>query len=82
MAPTNSQQPFQNPAMVAHEVQQPEAIHLKPLQTTQPGAAQPMNPQQPHNDTGLGLRGGEACPGTFCCIPCPIPCHFCIIPCC
>ncbi|KAK4208346.1 hypothetical protein QBC37DRAFT_432138 [Rhypophila decipiens] len=42
--------------------------------------------QKPHDesdDTSLGLRGGDrggCCPGRFCfCIPCPLPCDFCII---
>lgn len=44
------------------------------------------DPQQPHADSEantIGLRGGDRggmCPGRFCfCIPCPIPCDFCII---
>ncbi|KAK4448000.1 hypothetical protein QBC34DRAFT_408665 [Podospora aff. communis PSN243] len=67
-------------------LQKPEPVKLQALQTTQPPAFQGMDPRKPHPDTELSLRGGagygrEICPGTFCCIPCPIPCHFCIIPC-
>ncbi|KAI0015580.1 hypothetical protein F4780DRAFT_784035 [Xylariomycetidae sp. FL0641] len=56
-----------------------------PLQSVQPGAAAPMDPQKPHaeSEETMGLRGGErgrCCPGRFCfCIPCPLPCDFCII---
>ncbi|GAB1316301.1 hypothetical protein MFIFM68171_06511 [Madurella fahalii] len=50
----------------------------------QPPVFQPMNPQKPHPESELGLRGGDRgglCPGRFCfCIPCPIPCDCCIIP--
>ncbi|KAK6203709.1 hypothetical protein LQW54_008815 [Pestalotiopsis sp. IQ-011] len=49
----------------------------------QPMASQPMNPEAPHEDSQMGLRGGDrggCCPGRFCfCIPCPLPCDFCII---
>ncbi|KAI0868968.1 hypothetical protein GGS24DRAFT_506218 [Hypoxylon argillaceum] len=49
----------------------------------QPMASQPMNPERPHEDSGLNLRGGDRgglCPGRFCfCVPCPLPCDFCII---
>ncbi|KAI0099258.1 hypothetical protein GGR51DRAFT_565077 [Nemania sp. FL0031] len=48
----------------------------------QPTASQPMNPERPH-DEPMNLRGGERsslCPGRFCfCVPCPLPCDFCII---
>ncbi|KAI0880334.1 uncharacterized protein GGS22DRAFT_175376 [Annulohypoxylon maeteangense] len=55
------------------------------IQSTQPVALQAMNPQCPQPDQPeIGnLRGGErssCCPGRFCfCIPCPLPCDFCII---
>ncbi|KAI0391307.1 hypothetical protein F5Y17DRAFT_18650 [Xylariaceae sp. FL0594] len=49
----------------------------------QPMAPQPMNPNKPHPESELSLRGGDrggCCPGRFCfCIPCPLPCDFCII---
>ncbi|KAI1196211.1 hypothetical protein F5X97DRAFT_325645 [Nemania serpens] len=49
----------------------------------QPMTAQPMNPERPHEESQMNLRGGErgsCCPGRFCfCIPCPLPCDFCII---
>ncbi|KAI1374159.1 hypothetical protein F4677DRAFT_447804 [Hypoxylon crocopeplum] len=55
------------------------------VQTTQPMALQAMDPQRPQpeqSDFGH-LRGGDRsslCPGRFCfCIPCPLPCDFCII---
>ncbi|AEO64610.1 4796f6fa-06cc-4609-bc25-0f124976c8ca [Thermothielavioides terrestris] len=56
-------------------VQPPQPVRQHHLQTTQPPAAQPMNPQQPHAESTpsqLGLRGGrsEMCPGRFCfCVP-------------
>ncbi|KAI1869224.1 uncharacterized protein JN550_005854 [Neoarthrinium moseri] len=44
----------------------------------QPMASQPMDPERPHQDSQLGLRGGDR--GGFCfCIPRPLPCDFCII---
>ncbi|OIW35606.1 hypothetical protein CONLIGDRAFT_627639 [Coniochaeta ligniaria NRRL 30616] len=68
------------------ETRQPEPVHLQSqdgLQTAQPPSFQPMNPQKPHPDSELSLRGGDrggCCPGRFCfCIPCPLPCDFCII---
>ncbi|KAH8900282.1 hypothetical protein GQ53DRAFT_816297 [Thozetella sp. PMI_491] len=67
----------------------PAPAHLRAanpeIQTAQPIALRPMDPQRAHpesQDQELGLRGGrsEACPGRFCfCVPCPIPCDFCII---
>ncbi|KAI1816890.1 hypothetical protein GGS20DRAFT_536022 [Poronia punctata] len=49
----------------------------------QPKASQPMNPERPHEEGDMRLRGGNrggCCPGRFCfCIPCPLPCDFCII---
>ncbi|MCJ1334276.1 hypothetical protein MMC10_010984 [Thelotrema lepadinum] len=55
-----------------------------PLESSQPKLAAPMDPQAPHPEQKtqpeLHLRGGDLCPGRFCfCIPCPIPCDFCII---
>ncbi|KAI1142631.1 hypothetical protein F5Y05DRAFT_125056 [Hypoxylon sp. FL0543] len=55
------------------------------VQTAQPKTLQAMDPQRPQPDQpGFGyLRGGDrssVCPGRFCfCIPCPLPCDFCII---
>ena len=43
------------------------------------------DPQKPHPismESDVALRGGrsDVCPGRFCfCVPCPIPCDFCII---
>ncbi|KAL2258796.1 hypothetical protein VTK26DRAFT_7743 [Humicola hyalothermophila] len=68
-------------------VRQPEPVKLHALQTSQPPALQPMNPNAPHQERNddLRLRGGGdrdgPCPGTFCFIPCPIPCNCFIIPC-
>ncbi|KAI1348489.1 hypothetical protein F5Y01DRAFT_213982 [Xylaria sp. FL0043] len=49
----------------------------------QPMTSQPMDPQRPHEESQMNLRGGDrggCCPGRFCfCIPCPLPCDFCII---
>ncbi|KAH8910461.1 hypothetical protein BR93DRAFT_923170 [Coniochaeta sp. PMI_546] len=68
------------------QTRQPEPAQLQSqetLQTAQPASFQPMDPQQPHPDSELSLRGGDrggCCPGRFCfCIPCPLPCDFCII---
>ncbi|KAK3331860.1 hypothetical protein B0T19DRAFT_414111 [Cercophora scortea] len=83
MSPMQSEQAVNNQAAVVDAVQQPEAMHLKTLQTAQPPAFQPMDAQKPHPDSEMGLRGGDrggCCPGRFCfCIPCPLPCDFCII---
>ncbi|KAK4191050.1 hypothetical protein QBC35DRAFT_448665 [Podospora australis] len=75
--------PAQNQPMAVGQqqnVQQPQRAHL---QTAQPAGFQPMNPQQPHPESELGLRGGNRgglCPGRFCfCVPCPLPCDCCII---
>ncbi|KAK4195485.1 hypothetical protein QBC40DRAFT_211418 [Triangularia verruculosa] len=70
--------------MDASPVQRPEAAHVDgKLQTSQPGTFQAMDPQKPHEDSELGLRGGDrggCCPGRFCfIIPCPLPCDCCII---
>ncbi|KAH6613728.1 hypothetical protein B0J18DRAFT_440784 [Chaetomium sp. MPI-SDFR-AT-0129] len=75
----DSQQPASQPTL-----QRPQPAHVHRPLTTQPAASQPMNPRQPHPETEaeLGLRGGrsEMCPGRFCfCVPCPLPCDFCII---
>ncbi|KAI1827506.1 hypothetical protein F4861DRAFT_536073 [Xylaria intraflava] len=49
----------------------------------QPTVSKPMNPDRPHEEPQTSLRGGDrggCCPGRFCfCIPCPLPCDFCII---
>ncbi|KAM5510267.1 hypothetical protein FOXYSP1_10367 [Fusarium oxysporum f. sp. phaseoli] len=54
------------------------------MQMEQPKAHQDMNPNQPHPDTQVSMRGGDRggpCPGRFCfCIPCPLPCDCCFIP--
>ncbi|KAL2128327.1 hypothetical protein VTI74DRAFT_9341 [Chaetomium olivicolor] len=65
------------------QLQQPEPVQLHTLHTAQPPVSQPMNPNKPHPESELGLRGGERsslCPGRFCfCVPCPLPCDCCII---
>ncbi|KAB5530312.1 hypothetical protein GE09DRAFT_1228316 [Coniochaeta sp. 2T2.1] len=76
-APQKSNEvPLRQPEL-AHHRQQPSS-----LQTVQPPSFQHMNPQEPHADSELTLRGGDrggCCPGRFCfCIPCPLPCDFCI----
>jgi hypothetical protein len=42
-----------------------------------------VDPGAPHDESQISLRGGERsglCPGRFCfCIPCCLPCDFCII---
>ncbi|KAK4654210.1 hypothetical protein QC762_000335 [Podospora pseudocomata] len=70
--------------MDAAAVQRPENAHLdSKLQTSQPATFQPMDTQKPHEDSEVGLRGGDrggCCPGRFCfIIPCPLPCDCCII---
>ncbi|RKU41613.1 hypothetical protein DL546_002943 [Coniochaeta pulveracea] len=67
------------------EAQQPEQVPMQTidLQSAQPPSFQPMNPQKPHPEGDVSLRGGDRggmCPGRFCfIIPCPLPCDFCII---
>ncbi|KAI0477085.1 hypothetical protein GGR56DRAFT_673500 [Xylariaceae sp. FL0804] len=60
-----------------------ESTAVAPMQNTQPGVSAPMDPERPHPESEMGLRGGDrggCCPGRFCfCIPCPLPCDFCII---
>ena len=53
---------------------------------TSPMLTSPSDPQRPHDEPEMNLRGGEEgrgmCPGRFCfIIPCPLPCNCCIIPC-
>ncbi|KAK0707723.1 hypothetical protein B0H67DRAFT_321397 [Lasiosphaeris hirsuta] len=80
MSPTQQPQAFIDEAAV----QQPEPAQLRALHTTQPPRSQAMDPQRPHPESDIGLRGGDRggmCPGRFCfCIPCPIPCDCCFIP--
>ncbi|OTA55463.1 hypothetical protein K449DRAFT_388135 [Hypoxylon sp. EC38] len=65
--------------------QSSDATMSQSVQTAQPTALQAMDPQRPQPDQPEfgNLRGGERsslCPGRFCfCIPCPLPCDFCII---
>ncbi|KAH7310467.1 hypothetical protein B0I35DRAFT_481784 [Stachybotrys elegans] len=59
---------------------------VQPMQVEQPRLNQAMDPQRPHPESDVNLRGGEnrggCCPGRFCfIIPCPLPCDCCIIPC-
>ncbi|KAL2021591.1 hypothetical protein VTK56DRAFT_6944 [Thermocarpiscus australiensis] len=82
MSPSQAQRPTELNQAVAANARQPEPVHMRDLQTTQPAALQPMNPQRPHPESEVGLRGGERsrlCPGRFClCIPCPLPWDVCI----
>ncbi|CAG9955762.1 unnamed protein product [Clonostachys rosea f. rosea IK726] len=73
MAPTIENQPMELPKA-------PEQV-----QVAQPKMNMAMDPERPHAESELSLRGGREgegmCPGRFCfCIPCPIPCNCCIIP--
>ncbi|KAI1101476.1 hypothetical protein F4804DRAFT_10453 [Jackrogersella minutella] len=79
MSPSQSQTP-NNQAAQSSGPSAPQSV-----QNTQPVALQAMDPQRPQPDQperGI-LRGGDrggCCPGRFCfCIPCPLPCDFCII---
>ncbi|KAI1257367.1 hypothetical protein MGN70_000407 [Eutypa lata] len=70
-----------NPAAVAEGGQAPQSqqsIQMQPI------ASKPMDPQRPHEEPTVGLRGGDrggCCPGRFCfIIPCPLPCDCCVIP--
>ncbi|KAI1088220.1 hypothetical protein F5B19DRAFT_472210 [Rostrohypoxylon terebratum] len=81
MSPSSSQpEAPKNQAAATVDSTAPQSI-----QSTQPRALQAMDPQCPQPDQlEVGnLRGGErssCCPGRFCfCIPCPLPCDFCII---
>ncbi|KAM7185191.1 hypothetical protein V8F33_012534 [Rhypophila sp. PSN 637] len=89
MSPVENPKPIQDRALLAPQDStdmQNVPLQEVPLQTRQPAAARGMDAQKPHDDsddTSLGLRGGDrggCCPGRFCfCIPCPLPCDFCII---
>ncbi|KAI0405770.1 hypothetical protein F4802DRAFT_133667 [Xylaria palmicola] len=65
-----------------NEQRQPQKEDMHEI-ALQPMASQPMNPERPHEEPQTSLRGGDRgglCPGRFCfCIPCPLPCDFCII---
>ncbi|KAH6646882.1 hypothetical protein BKA67DRAFT_580803 [Truncatella angustata] len=81
MAPTQPE----NPSRLAGNEQRQQSPQ-SPMEeiSLQPMAPQPMNPEAPHPESQeMGLRGGDRggmCPGRFCfCVPCPIPCDFCII---
>ncbi|KAH6974105.1 hypothetical protein BKA56DRAFT_733787 [Ilyonectria sp. MPI-CAGE-AT-0026] len=78
--PTMSQHELSEQAVEAKNQQQP----VQPVQANQPAAHQAMDPQRPHPNTEVNMRGGDrggCCPGRFCfCIPCPLPCDCCIIP--
>jgi hypothetical protein len=80
MAPSDvqSQRPAASESM--------EMTNSQPVLADQPKRQQEMDPQRPHADTELSLRGGNdgrgMCPGRFCfIIPCPLPCNCCIFPC-
>ncbi|CAG8949991.1 hypothetical protein HYFRA_00004323 [Hymenoscyphus fraxineus] len=74
MAP---QTPIQNPQPTAQlQTEQPTTQHSMNLTPTPP-AEQQANQKA---EEQVHLRGGELCPGRFCfIIPCPLPCHCCII---
>ncbi|KAI0190899.1 hypothetical protein EV127DRAFT_480699 [Xylaria flabelliformis] len=78
MAPSQSDNAPAAPAYT-EQSQQEEMQEI----TLQPMTSQPMNPERPHEESQANLRGGDrggCCPGRFCfCIPCPLPCDFCII---
>ncbi|KAH7007254.1 hypothetical protein EDB80DRAFT_684495 [Ilyonectria destructans] len=78
--PTMSQHELSEQTVEAKNQQQP----VQPVQANQPAAHQAMDPQRPHPNTEVNMRGGDrggCCPGRFCfCIPCPLPCDCCIIP--
>ncbi|KAI0139828.1 hypothetical protein GGR57DRAFT_509557 [Xylariaceae sp. FL1272] len=83
MAPTqtDSQQTPGNVASTEQRLSSPQG-EMQEI-SLQPMVSQPMDPERPHEDSQMGLRGGDrggCCPGRFCfCIPCPLPCDFCII---
>lgn len=81
MAPTQPQ-PLDNAQQMAPSEQQP-AVEMQAVTAQQPATNQPMNAAGPHEESEMGLRGGDrgsCCPGRFCfCIPCCLPCDFCII---
>ncbi|KAF3014418.1 hypothetical protein G7054_g1465 [Neopestalotiopsis clavispora] len=86
MSPTQSDTFNVEAAAPAGEMRQSQnASPQTPMEeiSLQPMASQPMNPEAPHEESQMGLRGGDrggCCPGRFCfCIPCPLPCDFCII---
>ncbi|KAF2497946.1 hypothetical protein BU16DRAFT_559667 [Lophium mytilinum] len=72
---------------------QPPQAHLaqptanREIEASQPQTQQPMRMMQQDpqaEQKTVGMRGGDGrggmCPGRFCfCVPCPLPCDFCII---
>ncbi|KAI0534709.1 hypothetical protein GGR58DRAFT_505056 [Xylaria digitata] len=77
-------QPENTPAAPAINNEQRQSAREEMQEISlQPMTSQPMDPERPHEDSQMSLRGGERsglCPGRFCfCIPCPLPCDFCII---
>lgn len=81
-------EPIQSKQPDAHQPMS-TSIHLSsPLLwiAPQPLTNHLVDPQRPHDEPEMQLRGGQEgrgpCPGRFCfIIPCPIPCNCCIIPC-
>ncbi|KAI8631295.1 hypothetical protein F5Y19DRAFT_473703 [Xylariaceae sp. FL1651] len=83
MAPTQSENNQSSAAAVfSNEQRQSPQEEMQEI-ALQPMVPQPMNPERPHEESQMGLRGGDRgglCPGRFCfCVPCPLPCDFCII---
>ncbi|GAW11468.1 hypothetical protein ANO14919_008140 [Xylariales sp. No.14919] len=81
MAPTQPEN-AQAASAVNKEQRQSEREEMQEI-SLQPMTSQPMDPERPHAEPQMNLRGGERsslCPGRFCfCVPCPLPCDFCII---
>ncbi|KAI3324510.1 hypothetical protein HD806DRAFT_47887 [Xylariaceae sp. AK1471] len=82
MAPSQTESLPTTTAAAKNEQRQSPQEEMQEI-ALQPTVSQPMNPQRPHEESQMNLRGGErgsCCPGRFCfCIPCPLPCDFCII---
>ncbi|KAF7562539.1 hypothetical protein G7046_g1586 [Stylonectria norvegica] len=80
MSPSVTEQPSAQIDMATMQQQQQPS---EPVETGQPQAHRGMDPQQPHPESDVSMRGGDrggCCPGRFCfCVPCPLPCDFCII---
>ncbi|KAI2638571.1 hypothetical protein GGS21DRAFT_508975 [Xylaria nigripes] len=79
MSPSQSE----NASTVEIVNNQQQAPHEMKVIAQQPMMSQPMDPERPHEEPQTSLRGGDRsslCPGRFCfCVPCPLPCDFCII---
>ena len=54
-------------------------LHWSQLTRSDPQNINTQSQVPEQEQEAVHMRGGEACPGQICCIPCPFPCNFCIL---